>query len=275
MTAASRRILDSVVDLFLPRRCVQCGAGGAWLCPACAADLVVLDERGCPRCACPGAAPGACPECRGRDMAFQQAAAAFAYAGPARRLVGACKFRALRSIATSMADLATPRFGAFIEGLPAASASSASFAMPASPALVTCVPPHRGHQLGRGFNQAELLARKLARAAGLPFARLLARERETGAQHDLGRAGRVANARDAFMVLPGVLQASEQPKRVVIVDDVYTTGETLNSCATALAGAGFEPCVFAFARTVRASFRVTRSAVSARSSTALMPASLQ
>ena len=277
MTTASRRVLDSVVDLFLPRRCVQCGAGGAWLCPVCAAGLVVLDERGCPHCACPGVVSGACPECGGRNLAFQRAAAAFAYAGPARRLVGACKFRALRSIAAAMADLAAPRFGAFVDGLPVASSVEppASPALPKPAVLVTCVPPHRGHQLERGFNQAELLARELARAAGLPFARLLARERETGAQHDLGRAGRVANVRDAFMVLPGVLQASERSKRVVIVDDVYTTGETLNSCATALAGAGFEPCVFAFARTVRASFRVTRSAVSARSSTALMPASLQ
>ncbi|MGO8682957.1 MAG: ComF family protein, partial [Thermoleophilia bacterium] len=181
MTAGSRRLRESVIDLFLPRRCVVCGTAGSWLCPGCAEDLQALDGRACSRCGCPGAVAAACPECRDRDLAFGRAAAAFAYAGPARRLVGACKFRALRSLAGAMADLAAPRFGVFVASLPAT---------PVAAPAVTCVPPHRDHQLARGFNQAELLARELARAAGLPFARLLARERETGSQHDLGRAAR-------------------------------------------------------------------------------------
>jgi predicted amidophosphoribosyltransferase len=266
---------ESVIDLFLPRRCVVCGTAGSWLCSTCAEDLQVLDERACSRCGCPGAVAAACPECRDRDLAFGRAAAAFAYAGPARRLVGACKFRALRSLTSAMADLATPRFRVFVASLPAAPSAAAQLAeapgrapvalpVAGTAAVVTCVPPHRDHQFARGFNQAELLARELARAAGLPFARLLARERETGSQHDLGRAARAANARGAFTLLPGVVQASEKLKRVVIVDDVYTTGETLNSCATVLVNAGFEPFAFTFARTVRASFRVSRSAAPAQ-----------
>jgi ComF family protein len=254
VTTASRRVLDSVVDLFLPRRCVQCGAGGAWLCPVCAAGLVVLDERGCPHCACPGAVSGACPECGGRNLAFQRAAAAFAYAGPARRLVGACKFRALRSIAAAMADLAAPRFGAFVDGLPVASSVEppASPALPKPAVLVTCVPPHRGHQLERGFNQAELLARDLARAAGLPFAPLLVRTRHGRRQSGLAKAERAANVRGAFALVRDAERVAAGVKRVVVIDDVFTTGETLSQCSSMLVAAGLEPHVFTFARTVRA-----------------------
>jgi ComF family protein len=238
VTLHARGLFDSIVDLFLPRRCVQCAVAGAWLCADCATALPSLREPCCPRCGCPGSTAATCRECRGRGLAFGGAAAAFAYAGPARSLVSACKFRGLRSIASELADQAAPRF--------------ASFAAQVGALAVTSVPPHRDHQLERGFNQAELLARELAAGARLPYVSLLARRREARTQHDLGREARAANAQGAFIARPSTGQASEKLKRVVIVDDVYTTGETLNSCAAALVQLGFEPYVFTFARTARA-----------------------
>ena len=270
MTASG--IVDGLIDLVLPRRCVVCGAAGGWLCEVCAGDLHPLPARRCARCGAPGswAAPGAgasllhdasasagsrtpgprgghrpaglrthagrrCPECSGRDLAFVSAAAAFSYEGPARALVTACKFRALRSLTDDMVERAAP-----------------AFERAAEDAFVTWVPGHRDHQLERGFNQAERLGRGFARRAGLPSAPLLRRTRHGARQSGLHRAARAANVKGAFALREEDSGVLRKLKRVLIVDDVYTTGETLDHCAKVLAHAGLEPHVFTFARTVRA-----------------------
>ena len=211
MTATS--IVDGLVDLLLPRRCVSCGVSGGWLCAECAAALRPLPARRCPRCGAPGpwSAPSSpearrdvagsaaaprrlalrsggrrCPECGGRDLAFVSAAAAFTYEGPARALVTACKFRALRSLTSDMVERASPAFSAF-----------------AQDALVTWVPGHRDHQLERGFNQSERLARGFAQSAGLPYAPLLRRARHGARQSGLSRSARAANVKGAFALLQG------------------------------------------------------------------------
>ena len=261
--------LDGLRDLFFPKRCVQCGAAGAWLCETCAGDLQRLPDERCPRCGAPGryTPPGAagraargeasakvigkaaadrlprrspgrpCRECGARDLAFRSAGAAFTYEGPARALVTAGKVRALRSLTDDMARRAAPAF--------------AAYAAPRAE-LVTWVPGHREHSLERGFNQAELFARRLARDAGLPYAPLLRRVRHGARQSGLARASRAANVRDAFALREEPNGVLRRVKRVVVVDDVYTTGETLNQCAEVLARAGLEPHAFTFARTVRA-----------------------
>ena len=101
-------VIEGVLDLVLPKRCVKCRASGSWLCEPCALALQALPADRCPRCGAPrsraavattwraaDAAPGArrpsapCRECRGRDLAFTSASAAFVYEGPARALVTA------------------------------------------------------------------------------------------------------------------------------------------------------------------------------------------
>jgi len=246
--------LDGLLDLVFPKRCVVCGRAGSWLCGSCSGGLRPLPDRRCRRCGAPVRAgrlhrPGApddpvvlrpsCPECRGRELRFAAASAAFCYEGPARALVTACKFRALRSLAEEMARLARPAFAAACGGAPAG-------------LIVTSVPAHRGHRLERGFDPAELFARRLARDAGLPYAPLLRRERHGARQSGLGRAARAANVHHAFALREGGIGVVNRLKRVIIVDDVYTTGETLNQCAEALAHVSPEPHVFTFARTVRA-----------------------
>ena len=237
----ARRALDGFIDLLFPKRCVHCRAAGGWLCETCAGGLTPLPEVRCPRCGAPGDwSRRPCPECGGRELAFSTATAAFAYTGPARDLVTACKFRALRSIVDEMVGRAGPAFVAACGGLSGPDV------------LVTWVPGHRDHSLERGFNQAELLARGLARTAQVSYAPLLLRVRHGARQSGLDRAARAANVHDAFALREDVKRVLRNLKRVVIVDDVYTTGETLNHCADALAQADFRPHVFTFARTVRA-----------------------
>ncbi len=247
--------LDGMLDLLFPKRCVVCRVAGAWLCESCAAGLRPLPQRRCRRCGAPvrSARPQrsrrtdatdpvrlhpSCPECRDRELAFVAASAAYCYEGPARALVTACKFRALRSLVDDMAERARPAFAAAHGGCGAR--------------LVTSVPAHRDHRLERGFDPAELLARRLARDAGLAYAPLLRRVRHGARQSGLSRAERAANVRRAFALRESGIRVGTKSKKVIIVDDVYTTGETLNQCAEAFAHSDLEAHVFTFARTVRA-----------------------
>ena len=264
--AVSGGALDGLIDLLFPRRCVVCRAAGGWLCERCAGDLRPLPAWRCARCGAPFRAsrlrPGAagrtlparlrppCPECRDRDLDFVAASAAFCYEGPARALVTACKFRALRSLAEEMALLAAPAFAAACSG---AAETAAAGSAGRTGLVVTSVPAHRGHRLERGFDPAEVFARGLARDAGVTYAPLLRRLRHGARQSGLARAARAANVRHAFALRENDIGVRINPKRVIVVDDVYTTGETLNQCAAALAQAGLQPLVFTFARTVRAS----------------------
>ena len=237
------RLADAAVDLFLPRRCVGCGRAGRWLCDACRAALVPLPATVCERCGAPLARSSPdCRECRGRRLAFASARAAFVYEGPARRLVTACKFRALRPLVAEMAALAEPPFARAVAALAGAGGVD----------LVTCVPVHRERDLERGFDQAELLARGLAAAAGLPFAPLLERAQRGRRQSGLAAAARADNVRDAFRLREKTADKAGRVSAVLVVDDVYTTGETLHACATALRHAGCEPHAFTFARAARA-----------------------
>lgn len=260
-----RGIYDALADMLFPRRCVHCGATGGWLCGTCRRLLSPLTGPRCRRCGRPlEESARHCIECRGRDLAFVSAAAAYAYEGPARSLVAACKFRRLRPLAGEMATLAGPRFAQL--------AAAGRFT------TVTWTPTTPERLRERGFDQAEALARALACQAALPASPLLRRTRAAHEQSGLGRRQRAGNVRGAFACLqpaplcatgvesarsvPGAARSSGtdvssseciclQPMRVLIVDDVYTTGETLNECATALSGAGYEAHVFTFARTVR------------------------
>jgi ComF family protein len=152
--------------------------------------------------------------------------AVVAYEGPARDLVRALKYRAAAGLAASMAAY-------MAQGAPLDKAG----------ALVP-VPLHPARRRRRGFNQAELLARALARRSGLPVAACLRRAGLDRGQVGRGRAARLSGP-------DGSIVARERaPPRAVLVDDVVTTGATLLACARALRAAGAEEvAAVVFART--------------------------
>jgi competence protein ComFC len=240
-TGLVRGFLDGLADLVFPKRCVACAAPGAWLCVPCAAELAPV-VTACRRCAAVTSRPQSrCRECRDRELAFAAARAAFLYDGPARRLVTACKFRPLRSLASEMAALAGEAFVRYVgAGGDAAGAD-----------LVTSVPVHHDRRLERGFDQGELLARELAAAAGLPYAALLRRHGGRLRQSSLDRGARAVNVRGAFVFDDSGSRKAGKVKKIVLVDDVYTTGETLHQCSQELRSAGLVPYAFAFARSAR------------------------
>lgn len=218
-----------MLDLLLPRRCLVCGAGGTQLCTGCIDRLPRIGPPVCARCGAPTAWPVArCRECAGRRIAFASARAAVAYDAAVRRLVAGWKEHGLRGLAEDAADLVA-------ETLPRPGAVT-----------VTFVPADSGRRLERGHHPAERLAQALAERWQLPCAPLLERTGASRRQRGLELAERRRNVAGAFRA------TARPPGRVLLVDDVYTTGATVSAAASALRVAGARRIdVVTFARAVR------------------------
>ena len=217
-----------MLELLLPQRCLVCGRGGTQLCRNCRAALPWLVPPLCERCGAPTSWPvRRCRECAGRRLAFASARAAVGYDDAARAFVHGWKERALRGLAAEAAALV-------VERVPRPDA-----------ALATFVPSDRDRRLERGHNPAERLARELAARWQLECEPLLERVRG-GRQRGSSVAARRRNVRGAFRATGGA------PARVVLVDDVYTTGATVSAAASALRAAGARRVeVVTFARALR------------------------
>jgi predicted amidophosphoribosyltransferase len=212
-----------LLDLLLPRRCVVCARGGAQLCAPCRDALPGLTPPLCELCGAPTAWPVArCRECSGRRLAFASARAAVPYDDDVRRLVRMWKERGLRHLDDAFADVVAGRL-----------------ARPDAD-VVTFVPPDAWRSRQRGHRPAERLARALAERWGMACEPLLDRAAGAGRrQSSLTRRERLRNP--AF-------RATDTGGRIVLVDDVYTTGATVHAAARALQAT---VDVVTLARTVR------------------------
>jgi predicted amidophosphoribosyltransferase len=217
-----------MLDLLLPQRCLVCGCGRAQLCRPCRDGLARLEPPLCDRCGAPVAWPvGRCLECAGRRLAFASARAAVAYDAPVRAIVAAWKERGLRRLAEQAAEVVAERMA------------------PPHVNAVTFVPSDADRRLERGHNPAERLARALAASWSLECTPLLVRARG-GRQRGSSQIQRRANVRGAFR------PTARAPTRVLLVDDVYTTGATASAAASALRSAGARRVdVITFARALR------------------------
>jgi predicted amidophosphoribosyltransferase len=217
------------VDLLLPPRCVACHGPASGLCSSCRGALRPIGSPRCARCGAPTAWPvERCRECAGRRLAFASASSAYIYAGPAAAFVRAWKERGLRHLAPLAAELVL-----------------AQLERPAAD-VITYIPPDRVRQLERARHPAQALAHELAARWGLGCVPLLERRRVTERQATLPLARRGGNMRHAFA------PTREARSRVLLIDDVYTSGSTANAAASALRRGGASRVdVMTFARAVR------------------------
>lgn len=218
----ARHAINGLEHLLLPPVCVVCGMAaraGLDCCAGCERDLPKLNAS-CRRCALELVQDvELCGRCTRRLPAFDRTYAGFAYRGSIERLVRRFKFRHDLAAGRVLAGLLARRLSA--QGAP-------------RPDLMAPVPLHWRRRLGRGFNQAELLCADLSRHfRGLPWYPLLRRRRATAAQSELPAERRGGNVRGAFALRSGVV-----PGHVALVDDVMTTGSTLDECARRLRRAG-------------------------------------
>lgn len=228
-------LLRKLSSLVVPPLCVACREpemGGGVLCAGCEDRLVALAPYACGRCGAPTPAPVVrCRECDGRDLAFGRAWSPFAYEGTARALVLSLKARGCLEVAGVMASLVAAR---------APAALLAGTLVP--------IPAHPDRLRREGFNHSLEIARRLGHLTALCVHDCLRRSGSTRPQHGLERGQRMRNARGCT-VRPGAVVATE---RALLVDDVYTTGATLDAGAAALRAAGVrEVEAVSFARVPR------------------------
>ena len=228
-TLALRNPFRGLVSLFYPASCAGCFAAvepGENLCGVCEEKTPRISPPFCAKCSQPfaGAITGSfiCANCEGRVLHFDAAVSVCRSRGVVRKVIHDFKYgRQLhlrhlvgRWLSETLTDarLAGQRFD-----------------------LIVPVPLHPARQRERGFNQAELLALELHQRCGLPLGKVLQRTRYTTTQTQFDRRERMENLRGAFRLRRG---CNVQGLRMLLVDDVLTTGSTLSECASVLKKAG-------------------------------------
>ncbi len=226
-----KQLLENLLHYLLPGCCLLCGqaSGQQRVCDACALELPRIHD-GCRQCSLPGNSAagfgnaGLCAECSRRPPAWDHALAALVYEYPVDHLVRNFKFH--KDLACG--QLLAEELVRAVQTQPAPPHETLAW-----PDLLVPVPLHFLRRCQRGFNQAELLATELHQACGIPLERrLLHRTRATPAQSGLDRKSRQRNLRGAFSCAPLAGQ------HIAIIDDVLTTGATVQECSRVLKQAG-------------------------------------
>ena len=204
-------------DAIAPVFCVQCGAVGGWLCSECAEQILWVREQVCYRCGKLSEQGKTCQRCRRHSDLNGVMVATHYEAGPIREMIHQLKYEGMTELAGILAwigyrELVGRRWNDW---------------------MIVPLPLHRRRLTERGFNQAELLARGIARQLNLEFqSNRLMRVRATQQQIKLRGRDRRHNVYQAFRA------RDVHNRKVLVIDDVMTTGATLEDCARALKDAG-------------------------------------
>lgn len=213
--------LRPLLDVIFPPRCVHCGRLGSYLCQECLAQAAVIGPEICVRCGNPLTTRGICQRCQtSPPQALRGIRGIYFYSGPIAKSIRALKYHGVRPLAPLLARALTDYIQAHPQHFDA----------------LVPVPLHAERLAERGFNQSELLAASVAQTLAIPMqTQWLQRARPTQPQAKLSRSQRLQNVADAFRPAAGLHLHHES---ILIIDDVATTGATLQACARALKQAG-------------------------------------
>ena len=228
------KILRFITKILFPGSCPVCGEvqeqlltddGVAHICPACEKKLTRVAPPFCLRCGKPLEADRMrreyCADCRGRTHAFVQGRAVFVYQGAIIGSMHRLKYGNRRDYAAVFAREAFEEHGSWIRRI--------------APDALIPVPLHPKRRRERGYNQAQLIAEELARLTGIPVEKkLLLRTANTQPQKQLSARERKNNLKNAFQMSKKIVQL----EKVLLIDDIYTTGSTVDAAAETLMGAG-------------------------------------
>jgi ComF family protein len=210
---------SSFIDLLFPPKCGGCQTAGSLWCETCRAAVTPIEPPWCEKCGEPFVADRLCANCRAHPLEIEKIRSVALFDGVLRQAIHRFKYERL-------AGLAEP-FGEMLADYWRAELLTADWLIP--------VPLHPSRERDRGYNQSELLARQLARRVNVPISsKGLRRTRATAVQMTLNAAQRRENVAGAFECV----EPRARGARVMVIDDVGTTGATLDACAQAVLKAG-------------------------------------
>ncbi|HOT44331.1 MAG TPA: ComF family protein [Spirochaetota bacterium] len=216
-------MLGLLPDILFPSRCAGCGdpvsRESHSLCRSCAERITIIDNA-CPVCSAPQDGPR-CRLCADRHWYITKNITISEYAGTVKNLICKMKFGKIRALYAALGSLA-------LHGL-VRNAIEAD--------VITWVPMNGRKQWERGFNQSELISRFISKKTGIPCRRLLREKRGAGTQRKLGLRDRFIHSLGRYEAVGSGIR---DVKNALIVDDVCTTGATLNECARQLRLSGVE-----------------------------------
>ncbi|MBI2832149.1 MAG: ComF family protein [Chloroflexi bacterium] len=214
------KLKEAALDLLFPQRCVGCGSEGALLCRSCLGSLPRIMPPLCPMCGVPRLNSALCSNCAEWQANIDGIRSSFRFEGVIRQAIHQLKYNNLRALAMPLSKLLNDYLTA----------------NPVPGDVLVPVPLHGKRLRARGYNQSVLLARELGRLSGLAVAEdCLVRQRQTPPQ------ARTASVEERRSNVTGAFACRDhrlKGMRVIVIDDVSTSGATLNACAAALKSYG-------------------------------------
>ena len=214
------QLKEAAVDLLFPPRCIGCNKTGGILCSNCLSHLSAILPPLCPKCGRPLSSQRLCGDCVEKGSIIDGIRSVYLFEGVMREAIHHLKYRGLKALAAPLGELLADYL--------------LSHPLPAQ--VLVPVPLHPQRLRQRGHNQSALLGRELSRLTNLPLAEeCLARLRNTASQ------ARTANAEERRRNVEGAFECRDEHlrgKHILLIDDVCTTGATLEACAGALRAKG-------------------------------------
>ena len=221
-----RNLMDTVVGIIYPPRCPGCDEiimPGEDLCGTCKGSIHTVQEPVCKRCGKPMQDERGeyCTDCTKKKHVYQQGKAVFVYRGAIRQSMYRFKYSNKREYAAYYAKVAASLHGDWIKR------NNIEVLVP--------IPMYMGKQRRRGYNQAEVFARALGKELGIPVdTGIVKRVRDTIPQKELSDKERRHNLKNAFQLTPNIVEY----KQIMLIDDIYTTGSTMDAVAEVLLSGG-------------------------------------
>lgn len=221
-------MLQSMLDMIYPVRCPVCGEivipKNEKICKPCREKLQYIKEPRCKKCSKPieREEKEYCSDCEHKNFHFDKGFSVWVYDALMKRSIADYKYHGKKEHAKFYVQETVQLYKEVIEKL--------------SPDVIVPIPIHRSKQLERGYNQADILARGIGKALNLPvLSRLLVRNKKTLPQKQLSNKERLRNLQEAFDFNKEVSKRFQgEIKKVLLVDDIYTTGSTIEACSNVL-----------------------------------------
>jgi ComF family protein len=231
-------LLQTILDIIYPVRCPICGEivipKGEKICPLCKDKISYIKEPRCMKCSKPLEQEEMeyCCDCEHKKYLFDRGYAVWAYNEDMRHSIAEFKYHSKKEYAKFYIEELVRLYSERIEKL--------------APDVIVPVPIHRSKYLERGYNQADILARGMGKALGITvLSQLLIRNKKTLPQKKLSDKERLRNLQDAFLFNTIELnRCNRKITKVLLIDDIYTTGSTIEACTSVLKANGFTKVYF-------------------------------